>query len=366
MIGTDALQLSITGTIRKLDVPSPAYFMEVKGDYYFEEFLASGGGSCDAEVSGFLSRKISKGFIIRSDFHYLHSTYPYIPLTETSPVRTTFTSPSGMRPVKPAVEKAAGVRPQIKWTNDLVLNGRKLCGILTEMAVESESGLTQSLVIGAGVGQGFPLQVGVSRIHLLQAPQVWAVQTRREIITNLPLRHHVFFLDIETRICHLLVYKSWRGWYTAVVQSCKAAEKRGDGMSKETMIYCPQIPRWKQLGGWIMPKKTDMTERIYEYLTAAALKSEVVIDALLGQNRRTRRHISQNGDFVLWIMPKKTDMTERIYEYLQQVIPAQGYAPSVREISTRSSGRIPAFSIDSPRTRRAKYSSSRLPHSKVR
>ncbi len=31
-------------------------------------------------------------------------------------------------------------------------------------------------------------------------------------------------------------------------------------------------------------------------------------------------------------MPKKTDMTERIYEYLQQVIPAQGYAPSVREI----------------------------------
>lgn len=31
-------------------------------------------------------------------------------------------------------------------------------------------------------------------------------------------------------------------------------------------------------------------------------------------------------------MPKKTQMTERIYEYLQEVIPAQGYAPSVREI----------------------------------
>ena len=31
-------------------------------------------------------------------------------------------------------------------------------------------------------------------------------------------------------------------------------------------------------------------------------------------------------------MPKKTDMTERIYEYLQRVIPEQGYAPSVREI----------------------------------
>ncbi len=50
-----------------------------------------------------------------------------------------------------AVERSAGVRPQIKWTNDLVLGGRKICGILTEMAVESETGLAQYLVIGAGV-----------------------------------------------------------------------------------------------------------------------------------------------------------------------------------------------------------------------
>lgn len=50
-----------------------------------------------------------------------------------------------------AVERSAGVRPGIKWTNDLVLNGKKICGILTELAVEGESGMTQSLVIGAGV-----------------------------------------------------------------------------------------------------------------------------------------------------------------------------------------------------------------------
>ena len=50
-----------------------------------------------------------------------------------------------------AVERAAGVRPGIKWTNDLVLGGRKLCGILTEMALEGETQMTQSLVIGAGV-----------------------------------------------------------------------------------------------------------------------------------------------------------------------------------------------------------------------
>lgn len=31
-------------------------------------------------------------------------------------------------------------------------------------------------------------------------------------------------------------------------------------------------------------------------------------------------------------MPKKSDMTERVYEYLQTAIAQQGYAPSVREI----------------------------------
>ena len=30
-----------------------------------------------------------------------------------------------------AVDRVAGTHSQIKWTNDLILNGRKLCGILT-------------------------------------------------------------------------------------------------------------------------------------------------------------------------------------------------------------------------------------------
>ncbi len=50
-----------------------------------------------------------------------------------------------------AVERVCGVRPQLKWPNDPVLHGRKLCGILTEMALEAESGRLQYLVLGVGV-----------------------------------------------------------------------------------------------------------------------------------------------------------------------------------------------------------------------
>ena len=48
------------------------------------------------------------------------------------------------------VEEACGVRPSIKWPNDLLLSGRKLCGILTEMEVEGESGQLRWIILGMG------------------------------------------------------------------------------------------------------------------------------------------------------------------------------------------------------------------------
>ncbi len=48
-----------------------------------------------------------------------------------------------------AVERAAGVTPGIKWPNDLLLEGKKLGGILTEM--ETESDRIRYLVVGLGL-----------------------------------------------------------------------------------------------------------------------------------------------------------------------------------------------------------------------
>lgn len=49
------------------------------------------------------------------------------------------------------VQAACGVRPRIKWTNDIVLNGKKLAGILTELGLESESNALEYLVTGIGI-----------------------------------------------------------------------------------------------------------------------------------------------------------------------------------------------------------------------
>lgn len=49
------------------------------------------------------------------------------------------------------IEAACGVRPRIKWTNDIVLGGKKLCGILTELGLEGESNALDYLICGIGV-----------------------------------------------------------------------------------------------------------------------------------------------------------------------------------------------------------------------
>lgn len=47
------------------------------------------------------------------------------------------------------VERACGVRPGIKWINDIILNGKKLGGILTELGLDG--GKVDHLVVGIGI-----------------------------------------------------------------------------------------------------------------------------------------------------------------------------------------------------------------------
>lgn len=50
-----------------------------------------------------------------------------------------------------AVAKLSGADVKIKWVNDLFLNGRKICGILTEGGVGLEGGTLDYAVVGIGV-----------------------------------------------------------------------------------------------------------------------------------------------------------------------------------------------------------------------
>lgn len=61
-----------------------------------------------------------------------------------------------------AIEDVTGKNPGIKWVNDVFLDNKKVCGILTEGALSMENGYLEYIVLGVGFnaylpeGEGFP------------------------------------------------------------------------------------------------------------------------------------------------------------------------------------------------------------------
>ena len=63
--------------------------------------------------------------------------------------------------VAETLEELSGRAAQIKWVNDVFMDGRKVCGILTEASLDCESGQLSYAVVGIGVNAlepagGFP------------------------------------------------------------------------------------------------------------------------------------------------------------------------------------------------------------------
>ena len=75
------------------------------------------------------------------------------------------------------IEDACGVRPQIKWMNDICLGEKKLCGILTELSVLGESGEPDYVIPGIGTNVG-------------QSRETFAAAGLEEIATSLALEGH--------------------------------------------------------------------------------------------------------------------------------------------------------------------------------
>ncbi|MBS2969382.1 biotin--[acetyl-CoA-carboxylase] ligase [Metabacillus sp. KIGAM252] len=69
---------------------------------------------------------------------------PKIPLSQT-PQLTLLTAVA----IVQAIEETTGIQPSIKWPNDILINGKKAVGILTELQAEADS--VHSVIIGMGI-----------------------------------------------------------------------------------------------------------------------------------------------------------------------------------------------------------------------
>lgn len=53
-----------------------------------------------------------------------------------------------------AMERIGGIRAKIKWVNDIFINNKKTCGILTEAGINASEGTLAYAVLGIGINVG--------------------------------------------------------------------------------------------------------------------------------------------------------------------------------------------------------------------
>ncbi len=78
--------------------------------------------------------------------------------------RATMLTPCAAVAAAGALEEVTGVHPGIKWVNDLFVEGKKVCGILTEAGLDCETGRISYAVVGIGINlrkpkEGFPEEI---------------------------------------------------------------------------------------------------------------------------------------------------------------------------------------------------------------
>lgn len=108
-----------------------------------------------------------------------------------------------------AIQAVTGKGPQIKWVNDILLNGKKIGGILTEAITDFESGNMDWIVIGIGINvctcqSDFP--EGLSRIAGSIYPDGTDGATRNRLAAEIINK----VIDMDTWANDYDIYKEYK------------------------------------------------------------------------------------------------------------------------------------------------------------
>ncbi len=102
-----------------------------------------------------------------------------------------------------AIEQVTQIHAEIKWVNDIYINGKKVCGILTEALTDFESGNIESIILGIGINfntavSAFPksVQNKVGSLFIEKPANITRNQVAAAVI------HHVMTIckDLQNRL----------------------------------------------------------------------------------------------------------------------------------------------------------------------
>ena len=102
-----------------------------------------------------------------------------------------------------AIEAVSGTRPRIKWVNDIFIDGKKVCGILTETVADSNNTGKQLIILGIGINfsvpeTGFPEDLSQVAGAIFASPDIPVTKDRLAAqVANLILASQTFYSEKE-------------------------------------------------------------------------------------------------------------------------------------------------------------------------
>lgn len=183
--------LSARGIERYLSLPMKAYAKRIKiydslesTNKSAKEMAISGAEHgtvviADAQTAG-RGRYSRKFFSKRGDGLYMSMILRPEMLSYDDP--TALTACAAVA-VCEAIEAVTEREPRIKWVNDVYVDGKKVCGILTEAVSDFESGCLEWIVLGIGINvyvreEDFPIELRDTAASLCRGKKMFDTRNR--------------------------------------------------------------------------------------------------------------------------------------------------------------------------------------------
>jgi BirA family transcriptional regulator, biotin operon repressor / biotin---[acetyl-CoA-carboxylase] ligase len=159
-----------------------------------------------------------------------------------------------------AIETLTNAKPQIKWVNDIYLDNKKLCGILTEAVTGFESGITQSIIIGIGINintVNFPADIAGIAVSL-NPDGITRNKLTAEIAKNI--------LDISENLSDKSYLDEYRA-HSLVLEKYITYYKNGDAYNAKAVAV-------DDAGGLVVMDDNGLTEVLRSGEISIRLKTE--------------------------------------------------------------------------------------------
>ena len=129
----------------------------------------------------------------------------------------------------------ARVKPDLKWPNDLLIDGKKVCGILTEMNAEATR--VRHIVVGIGINvnqPSFPRELQATSLRLETGSEWSRVEVAAALLKSLDREYRQFNEDLEARstiVQRFAANSSWtNGKKVRIEENGSAFEGTTDGL----------------------------------------------------------------------------------------------------------------------------------------